>query len=170
MVNLEQIRLLESRVQKAVQNIQKLREENRSLRASLSKYEQRIGDLEGMVGEFKTGQDEIEQSITSALKQLDRLEDELLEEPDAGATGSPGNTAPAGKSQDGGARAGHPERSSDVEPSAVRTEHGKRSATAGNRQSDDDFVAEPVKPEDGDPAGGDNPQKDADAESELDIF
>ncbi|HUX51791.1 MAG TPA: cell division protein ZapB [Spirochaetia bacterium] len=113
MVNLEQIRLLESRVQHAISYIQTLREENRllleeaaglreetarhgtedsrlreenvTLRASLETYEKRIGDLERVVNDFKVGQEEIELTITNALKQLDQLEDTVLEEQGAPA-------------------------------------------------------------------------------------
>lgn len=166
MVNLEQIRLLESRVQKAIQYIKRLREENRSLRASLEKYEQRIGDLEGMVGNFKDGQEEIEVSITSALKQLDRLEDELLEEPEEAASKAPEKSAA--------------EKTAKATPPAgsVRTEHTKTQsvkATPPKQQSDDDFEAEPVEAdakenENSDRSAGDSPSEDEEAESELDIF
>ncbi len=153
MVNLEQIRLLESRVQKAIKYIQKLREENRSLRASLEKYEQRIGDLEGMVGDFKNGQDEIEVSITNALKQLDRLEDELIEEPDEAGSKSPRK-----------AGAEHPAASP---ADSVRTEHTKTQpakTTQPSQQSDEDFEAESVE------ADANAKEDKEDAESELDIF
>lgn len=166
MVNLEQIRLLESRVQKAIQFIQKLREENRSLRASLEKYERRIGDLEGMVGDFRNGQDEIEVSITNALKQLDRLEDELLEEPEEATAKPPAKPGPEQPVAPPGPAG------------SVRTEHTKSQpakATPPRRQSDNDFEAESVEADanpkkDSKLLAGDSPSEDEDVESELDIF
>ena len=59
------------------------------MRASLETYEKRIGDLERVVNDFKTGQEEIELTITNALKQLDQLEDTVLEERDPPAANAP---------------------------------------------------------------------------------
>ncbi|HUX13477.1 MAG TPA: cell division protein ZapB [Spirochaetia bacterium] len=192
MVNLEQIRLLESRVQKAIQYIQKLRDENKSLRASLETYEKRIGDLESMVGDFKSGQQEIELSITNALKQLDQLEDALIEEPEETITppkghassnppagGAHSRTAPKdrGSSSASATDAAHPVDSSIKSEHRKPGEHRAASEIAPRRtekpQSDDDFEAKPIDAgkngEDGLFAGETAPDEES-AESELDIF
>lgn len=82
MVKVEQIRLLETKVQNAIKYIDRLRAENSSLRKSLETYEERVSELESVVNDFKSGQEEIEKGIVSALKQLDQLEDELVDQPD----------------------------------------------------------------------------------------
>ncbi|MBA7626466.1 hypothetical protein ES703_33915 [subsurface metagenome] len=79
MIRLEQIRLLESKVNKAVELIKVLREENQALKKTLDSSQNRMQELEKMVEEFKSDQDEIEQYILKALKNLDHLEDELTD-------------------------------------------------------------------------------------------
>ena len=74
MISVEQIRLLETKVQKAVSMLATLQEENAVLKSRLSKYESRIDELEFMIEEFKEDQTEIEQGIISALNKLDGLE------------------------------------------------------------------------------------------------
>jgi len=77
MITLEQIRLLEDKIQKAISTISGLREENATLRKKLQNYENRISELEVLIDDFKKDQNEIEQGIVNALKQLDTLEDEI---------------------------------------------------------------------------------------------
>src|SRR5690554_2822463 len=74
MISVEQIRLLESKVQKAVGMLAALQEENRVLKSRLAQYESRIDELEYMIEEFKEDQSEIEQGIISALNKLEGLE------------------------------------------------------------------------------------------------
>jgi chromosome segregation ATPase len=90
MISVEQIRLLETKVQQAVSLLSNLQEENRTLRGRLGKYEERIDELEFLIEEFKEEQSEIEQGILSALNQLNELnessanakkQDEISEEP-----------------------------------------------------------------------------------------
>ncbi|WP_052078360.1 cell division protein ZapB [Spirochaeta lutea] len=73
MISVEQIRLLETKVQQAVSLLANLQEENKTLRTRLSKYEERIDELEFLIEEFKEEQSEIEQGIISALNQLNEL-------------------------------------------------------------------------------------------------
>ncbi len=77
MLRLEQIKLLESKVNKAVEIISKLREENRTLRAGLTSAQKKIDELEDLVNSFKSEQEEIEEGIIRALNSLDKLEDEI---------------------------------------------------------------------------------------------
>ncbi|MFP4510837.1 MAG: cell division protein ZapB, partial [Spirochaetaceae bacterium] len=77
MLTVEQIKLLENRVLKAVEKISSLQEENQRLREGLSRYERRIEELEVLVHEFREGQQAIEDGVLSALKRLDILEDEI---------------------------------------------------------------------------------------------
>ncbi len=79
MLKIEQIKLLESKVNKAIEIIAKLREENKTLKAGLTSAQKKIDELEDLVNSFKSEQDEIEQGIIRALKSLDKLEDEILD-------------------------------------------------------------------------------------------
>jgi len=74
MIRVEQIRLLESKVQKAVSLLSSLQEENSLLKTRLGEYEKRVDDLEYLLEEFKEEQQEIEQGIISALNKLETLE------------------------------------------------------------------------------------------------
>ena len=75
MLTLDQIRLLERKVNAAVTRIAALREENSVLEGKLEKALDKIDELEARIDRFKDDQAEIEQGILSALGQLDKLED-----------------------------------------------------------------------------------------------
>jgi septal ring factor EnvC (AmiA/AmiB activator) len=77
MIGLDQIKLLESKVNKAVEQIRLLKEENKTLKRTVEKSQARMQELDGLVARFKSDQDEIEQGILRALKNLDKLEDEV---------------------------------------------------------------------------------------------
>jgi chromosome segregation ATPase len=79
MISLEQIRLLEARINKAVELIRGLKDENKTLRRAVNTAQTRMRELEKLVGDFKTDQQEIEQCILRALENLDRLEEEVTE-------------------------------------------------------------------------------------------
>lgn len=90
MISLEQVRALETRVEKAVALIAALRAENASMRSGLSAAESRVAELEGLVSEFQKDQSRIEQGIIEALRKLDSFEDAVHE-----ATAEPVIEAPA---------------------------------------------------------------------------
>ena len=77
MVTLEQVKLLESKVIKAVDCIREITEENTMLKGKLSGYEKRIGELETLIEHFKEDQGRIEKGIISALERLDQFEDAI---------------------------------------------------------------------------------------------
>ena len=77
MITLEQIHQLDKKVYNAVELIQKLRSENKSLELKLDGYEKRIEELQKLVSDYKEDQGEIEKGILKALDQLDALEDEI---------------------------------------------------------------------------------------------
>jgi predicted nuclease with TOPRIM domain len=81
MINLEQVKLLETRVAKAVDYIERLAKENTVLRqketetrAKLAATQKRIDELEGLVTGFKEEQGRIEESILAALDRLSQFE------------------------------------------------------------------------------------------------
>jgi chromosome segregation ATPase len=75
MLSLEQVRQLEGRVSKALSVIDALRDENNTLRQSLSGYEQRVKELEILIREYQRDQGRIEEGILSALERLNSIED-----------------------------------------------------------------------------------------------
>lgn len=78
MLSLDQVRLLENRVQKAVGKITSLTDENARLRSQLSGLQTRVNELEGLVRSFKDDQGRIEEGILSALDRLSAFEDSVF--------------------------------------------------------------------------------------------
>ena len=77
MVSLEQVKLLESKVTKAIDYVKKVTEENSSLKGKLDSYQKRIEELEVLIQQFKEEQGRIEDGILSALDRLNQFEDAL---------------------------------------------------------------------------------------------
>jgi len=77
MVSLEQVKLLESKVSKAIDYVKKVTEENSSLKGKLDSYQKRIDELEILIQQFKEEQGRIEDGILSALDRLNQFEDAL---------------------------------------------------------------------------------------------
>lgn len=75
MITLEQIKLLESKITRAIELIRVLKEENATLRKGLDSAQKRMKELEALVDGFKTDQREIESVILRTLEHLDDLED-----------------------------------------------------------------------------------------------
>ena len=93
MITLEQIRLLESKITRAIELIRVLKDENGTLRKGLESAQKRMKELESLVDGFKTDQQEIESVIVRTLHNLDELEESAT-----GGTqkaGAPGAAAPA---------------------------------------------------------------------------
>ncbi len=94
MLNLDQVRLLENRVERAVDRIQNLTAENRRLTTELETVRKRVQDLEGLVNSFRNDQGRIEEGILNALERLSAFEEAVLttpeaNEPESQATGNP---------------------------------------------------------------------------------
>lgn len=75
MITLEQIKLLENKITRAIELIRVLKEENSTLRKGLESAQKRMKELESLVDGFKTDQREIESVIVRALQHLDELEE-----------------------------------------------------------------------------------------------
>lgn len=80
MLSLDQVRLLENHVEKAVGKINSLTAENERLRSQLSTLQERVHELEGFVTGFKDDQGKIEAGILNALEQLGALENTITSE------------------------------------------------------------------------------------------
>ena len=131
MINLEQIRLLESRITRALDLIRVLKEENSTLRRGLESAQKRMRELEGLVDGLKTDQKEIESIIVRTLHNLDDLEETA-----AAAGGPPGFAAArAGVSPaeggtsgtGGGSRRADPRSAPSTRPAAADRGRGEES-------------------------------------------
>jgi ABC-type transporter Mla subunit MlaD len=94
MITLEQIRLLESKITRALELIRVLKDENSTLRKGLESAQRRMRELETLVDGFKTDQKEIESVIVRTLHNLDELEESAAAGggPAAAAGGTPAAT------------------------------------------------------------------------------
>ncbi len=77
MISLEQVKLLESKVSKALDFVKLLSDENKVLRTKLDGYKRRIDELEVLIKAFRDDQGRIETSILSALDRLNQFEDAI---------------------------------------------------------------------------------------------
>ncbi|MDR2865707.1 MAG: cell division protein ZapB [Spirochaetaceae bacterium] len=77
MISIGQIRLLESRVIKAIEYVDRVTEENTLLKNKLDSCQKRIDELEVNIQRFKEDQGKIEEGIISALDRLNQFEDDM---------------------------------------------------------------------------------------------
>ncbi|GHV91816.1 hypothetical protein AGMMS50268_23190 [Spirochaetia bacterium] len=77
MVTLEQVKLLESKVARAIDYVERVSGENALLQGKLDSYQKRIDELEVVVRQFKEEQGRIEDGILSALDRLNQFEDAI---------------------------------------------------------------------------------------------
>jgi len=122
MISLEQIRLLESRITRALDLIRVLKEENSTLRKGLESAQKRMRELESLVDGFKTDQKEIESIIVRTLHNLDDLEESAAGAGSASA-GSPAGMAAsggsAGAAAGGASRRGEQRQAAPARPAAA---------------------------------------------------
>jgi len=107
MVTLEQVRLLEEKVSRAIEYVTRTAQENTRLASENSRLtgrvdacQKRIDELEVMVQRFKDDQSRIEDGILSALDRLNQFEDaietpsEITTVPEAPEEEESGKTSP----------------------------------------------------------------------------
>lgn len=124
MITLEQVQVLESRIEKALAAIDRLTSENAALRESVAREKKRATDLERTIEEYRKDQTRIEQGILHALERLNAFED-AIQEPSTAASPqadkpvrsgaavpvSPAHGAPAAQKQAAPLQAAEPPRS-----------------------------------------------------------
>lgn len=86
MLHIDQIKDLETKVSKAIQIIQSLKDENELLKLELGDKQKRVEELENVILVFKSDQAKIEEGIVSALNHLSAFEDSVYQA--AGTSGS----------------------------------------------------------------------------------
>ena len=94
MITLEQIRLLEGKITRAIELIRVLKEENATLRRGLESAQKRMKELEELIEGFKADQREIESVILRTMHHLDELEEGAAGTGKKGEHGSSGQNAP----------------------------------------------------------------------------
>jgi hypothetical protein len=77
MVTLEQVKLLETKVIRAVEYVERLSRENSQLEGKVDSYQKRINDLEVLIQKFKEDQGRIEEGILASLERLNKFEDAI---------------------------------------------------------------------------------------------
>jgi chromosome segregation ATPase len=77
MVSLEQVKLLETKVARAIEYVERVTGDNALLQEKLESYQERIDELEVLVQRFKEDQGRIEDGILSALDRLNQFEDAI---------------------------------------------------------------------------------------------
>jgi chromosome segregation ATPase len=77
MGTLDHVKILESKVVKAIDFVNRLTEENDQLKEQLDSYQKRIDELEALIQSFKEEQGRIEDGILSALNRLNQFEDAI---------------------------------------------------------------------------------------------
>ncbi|MDR2746916.1 MAG: cell division protein ZapB [Treponema sp.] len=77
MVTLEQVKLLETKVVRAIEYVERISRENSQLQGKLDSYQKRIDELEVLIQQFREDQGRIEEGILAALERLNRFEDAI---------------------------------------------------------------------------------------------
>ncbi|GHV88793.1 hypothetical protein AGMMS50267_11530 [Spirochaetia bacterium] len=77
MVTLEQIKLLETKVARTIEIVNRVTDENTFLKGKLESYQKRIDELEVLIQRFKEDQGRIEEGIVSALNRLNQFEEAI---------------------------------------------------------------------------------------------
>jgi hypothetical protein len=135
MVTLEQVKLLETKVAKALDFVGQVTGENTLLKEKLDTYQKRIDELEVLIQRFKEDQSRIEEGIISALNRLNQFEDAVEKSFFPAQTGG----RPPGKTET--ANSSNRDSKAPIEPPAEREN--------GEKTSNDD-VPDDVKPSEGD--------------------
>jgi FtsZ-binding cell division protein ZapB len=102
MISLDQIRLLEGKITRAIELIKVLKEENATLRNGLDSAQNRMKELETLVEGFKSDQKEIESVIVRTLKHLDDLEENAVAGPAPRKAEAPREAASSGRAPQSG--------------------------------------------------------------------
>ena len=160
MINLEQVKLLETKVEKTINYVERLVKDNAALyrketelQARLESYQKRIDELEVLIVRFKEDQSQIENGILSALDRLSQFEKAFEK-----AMGKSRKNKPAGEPAE-------EEQAADADMDAAADEMPENSAeTEADAGGEDGDIADPLEDA---PGHNDNPPAEG---GELDIF
>ena len=100
MISLDQVMLLEQKVESAVAKIQQLQAENDALRSKCSELTNALSSKSEQLSSFETDQSQIEDGIKKALDRLNQIENSVLKvAAGQAASVSPVNIQPAAQVQ-----------------------------------------------------------------------
>lgn len=85
MLNLEQVKLLESKVEKVISLVQSTLDEKASLKIQLIEKDKRITELENLLSTFRDDQSKIEAGILNTLSHLNTFERTVSEQENSSA-------------------------------------------------------------------------------------
>jgi hypothetical protein len=165
MITLEQIRLLESKITRALDLVRVLKEENSTLRKGLESAQKRMRELETLVDGLKTDQKEIESIIVRTLHNLDDLEETA-----ATAGGIPAATA--GGTQAASSAGGAPAASAaGVHGASAASAPAAASASPSGKRAESRMGTGPLTPAAApQPVAAQNDAEPPSPKEELDIF
>lgn len=97
MISIDQIMLLQQKVESAVQKIAQLKEENAALRNKCSELTNALSEKSELLSTFEADEKRIEDGILKALNKLDSVENSLLNQANSRMenTAKPVQTSPA---------------------------------------------------------------------------
>lgn len=80
MITIEQVKLLEEKVESLINVVKSLYRERDLLKGTVAQNEKRIEELESVLHSFEISQAKIEESVISALNQLDVFENSVAQD------------------------------------------------------------------------------------------
>lgn len=95
MVSIDQVLLLQEKVESAVQKIVQLKSENDALRSKCSELTNALSEKTELLNSFKADEEKIESSIKNAISHLDTLENNVISGGTASAVKAPVAETPA---------------------------------------------------------------------------
>jgi FtsZ-binding cell division protein ZapB len=101
MITLEQVRLLETKITRAVDYVKKITGENSHLKEKLDSCQKRVDEMEALVQSFKDDQNRLEDGILAALDRLNQFEDAIgsVLSPESSAEAAPLPPSPQKKAE-----------------------------------------------------------------------
>ncbi|QQO07377.1 cell division protein ZapB [Breznakiella homolactica] len=167
MVSLEQVKLLETKIAKAIEYIKQVTDENSRLKEKAEGYQRRIDELEEIVRHFKEDQSRIEEGIVSALERLNQFEDAI----DHVLSGKEGHEIPAaGAGSGAGTPQGTPLQKNTFQSNGSDTEPENTHSAAEDAAAEDSEEAIMAKLEAEEAAAKAKAAVPEDQTAELDIF
>ena len=160
MVTLDQVLLLEKKVENAVQKIEQLRAENDALRSRCAELTNALSAKTEQFSSFESDQNKIEAGILSALSRLSEMENSIVDisESDSGAEvrKASGGVPPDGGAEWRDAATGQTEASAPFGSSPF---DGDEAASGAEASAQDGLFAEDAPPSSGEGADGHSPEE-----------
>jgi TolA-binding protein len=159
MITLEQVKLLETKVVRAIEYVERISRENSQLQGKLDSYQKRIDELEVLIQQFREDQGRIEEGILAALERLNKFEDAIEK-----SIADPPSSPPEPKIPPRGPENPSPQEESGPCPVKAEVKNG----AAPYNEPENPLAAEDPGQDDG--GGGEEFSGDNPAAGELDIF